>query len=612
MAILFMACFNDQNKSMQNKQKEELMKLPQDAHSLSLPNDCRATHLKWKAKVDFASKIIEATATWTLRRLNNTGEVRFDTRSLNIEEVWSGDQKLSFRLSDQDSILGRALIITIPDTATQVSIRYKTEPSAEALLWVEGETPFLFTQSEAILARTWIPCQDSPGVRFDYVAEVSVPDNLLAVMSATNPKEKNSSGVYHFIMEKPVPSYLMALAVGDIGYKAIDNRTGVYASPHLLEKAFNEFQDIPKMVAAAEALYGPYVWGQYDVLVLPPAFPFGGMENPRLTFATPTILAGDKSLVSLIAHELAHSWSGNLVTNATWDDFWLNEGFTVYFELRIMEKVAGVEYAEMLASLNRQDLDTTLREIAASEDPDDSKLKLNLKGRNPDDGMTDIAYNKGYFLLRWLEKKVGREKFDAFLKSYFTDFGFKPMDTEKFKSILLERLPELQSASAAIDQWIYHEGLPADCPLVQSEKLAQADKMRMEWEQGSVKTKDLPWQDWAYQQRYRFLSNLSNQIDAQRLREFNAVWKVSETGNNEVLFAWLNQAVMKKEEDSYPRLESFLMEIGRRKFVAPLYTALVKTGQIQLARDIYSKARPNYHAVTRATIDDVLKVTSRN
>ncbi|MBL0317256.1 MAG: hypothetical protein IPP69_16430 [Flavobacteriales bacterium] len=300
-----------------------------------------------------------------------------------------------------------------------VEIDYKTSPDAEALLWVEGEKPFLFTQSQAILARTWVPCQDSPGVRITYNADVTVPSDLMALMSAENPQQKSSDGKYHFKMDQPIPSYLMALAVGDVVFREIGPRTGVYAIPSLADAAANEFSDMQKMVDEAEKLYGSYVWGRYDLLILPPAFPFGGMENPKLTFATPTIIAGDKSLVSLVAHELAHSWSGNLVTNSTWDDFWLNEGFTVYFEQRIMEAVYGRERSEMLATLSRQDLDATIADISTSEHPEDSKLKLALEGRSPDDGMTDIAYNKGYFFLRLIEETVGRERFDKFLKVFY-------------------------------------------------------------------------------------------------------------------------------------------------------------------------------------------------
>jgi aminopeptidase N len=437
---------------------------------------------------------------------------------------------------------------------------------------------------------------------------VKVPQGLMALMSAENPQSISADGTYSFKMDQPIPSYLMALAVGDVQFRPIGDRTGVYAIPSLIDAAANEFSDMQAMVDAAEKLYGPYVWGRYDLLILPPAFPFGGMENPKLTFATPTIIAGDKSLVSLVAHELAHSWSGNLVTNSTWDDFWLNEGFTVYFEQRIMEAVYGRERAEMLAQLSRQDLDATLTEISASAHPEDTRLKLALEGRSPDDGMTDIAYNKGYFFLRLIEETAGRDKFDAFIKSYFDTHKFQVMDTERFLEYLRANLvtPEMER-QINIQAWVYGEGLPANAPVVESNELSQVDKLREQWEKGEAKIAELPWERWSYQERYRFISNFSEVVTAKQMQTLDAHFAISATGNNEVLFAWLEQAIRKNYTPAYDELEKFLTSVGRRKFVAPLYEAMVATNQIQLAKSIYAKARPGYHAVTVGTVDEMMR-----
>jgi aminopeptidase N len=331
------------------------------------------------------------------------------------------------------------------------------------------------------------------------------------------------------------------------------------------------------------------------------------MENPKLTFATPTIIAGDKSLVSLVAHELAHSWSGNLVTNSTWDDFWLNEGFTVYFEQRIMEAVYGRERSEMLAQLSRQDLDATIAEIAASEHPEDTRLKLSLEGRSPDDGMTDIAYNKGYFFLRLIEETVGRDKFDVFLKNYFTENQFQVMDTERFLEYLRKNLidPEAEK-KINIQEWVYGEGLPSNIPSVQSNELKEVDDIRNKWEKSALTSSTLPWNEWTYQERYRFISNFSAEVTSREMAELDQLFSISSTGNNEVLFAWLEQSILKKYTPAYDELEKFLMSVGRRKFVAPLYEAMVKNGETEMARRIYAKSRANYHAVTTGTVDELL------
>jgi leukotriene-A4 hydrolase len=583
------------------------MKLARDPHTFSQPNEARVTHLEWNAKVDFVSKTIAATATYTIENITDTDKIILDTKQLNISEVTMDGAPVQFILGEERAFLGQSLSIPITKNSKEIAITYVTSPEAEALLWVEGAQPFLFSQSQAILGRTWIPLQDSPGVRITYNAKVQVPANLLALMSAENPQSKNTTGVYTFKMEQPIPGYLIALAVGDIAFKAVGPNTGVYAVPSVVKEAAAEFSDMQKMVDEAEKLYGSYVWGRYDLLILPAAFPFGGMENPRLTFATPTILAGDKSLVSLVAHELAHSWSGNLVTNSTWNDFWLNEGFTVYFEQRIMEAVYGRERSEMLAQIARQELDQTLAHIASSDNTEDSKLKLALDGRNPDDGMTDIAYNKGYFFLRLIEETVGREKFDKFVKDYFTSHSFQVMDTEKFLSYLMENLLDAETANRInVDAWIYGEGLPDNAPSIHSDKLNGVDETRVKWESGKLNSDKIPFAEWTYQEQYHFVFNLGQKVSKQQMASLDKAFNISNTGNNEVLFAWLLQSIRKNYAAAYPQLEAFLIKVGRRKFVAPLFSEMVKTNQTEMATKIYEKSRAGYHSVTIGTVDEIL------
>jgi aminopeptidase N len=606
------ACDNSSSETQDSEKGENTMKpemptLAEDPHSFSKPNDVRVAHLMWDADVDFETKQISAVAKWDIENLSGADKVIFDTHNLDIKSVTDSEgNELNFELGAQEEFLGSPLTIQIDESTDQVQINYITSPNAGALLWVEGEDPFLFSQSQAILARTWIPTQDSPGVRFTYNAEVTVPKDLMALMSAENPQEKNETGTYNFTMDQPIPAYLLALAAGNVEFRAIGERTGVYAIPELIDEAEYEFQEMDEMLKAAEDLYGKYAWGRYDLLILPPAFPFGGMENPRLTFATPTIIAGDRSLTALVAHELAHSWSGNLVTNSTWDDFWLNEGFTVYFEQRIMEEVYGKEYSEMLAELSLQGLKEEVHEIS-EEHPADTHLKLELEGRNPDDGMTAIAYDKGYFFLRLLEETVGRERFDAFLNEYFTSHAFTVMDTERFVDYLKEELlTEEEQEQINLEAWIYGPGLPENMPEVGSEKIAMVDSLIQTWSAGETATADLPWKDWAYQQKYRFLSNLPESVSAEQLSELDKTYSVTQTGNNEVLFAWLEQSILKDYEAAYPRVEEFLVNVGRRKFLTPLYAAMKETGKMDMALSIYEKARPNYHSVATGTMDELL------
>ncbi|MGY8918053.1 MAG: M1 family aminopeptidase/hydrolase, partial [Flavobacteriales bacterium] len=503
---------SNSTKELNSTAKQEAilnMKRATDHHSYSKPEEAVVTHLDWTADVDFKSRTISATATYDIKTSDNAKEIIFDIRELDILNVKVDGKEVSFIVGEEQDFIGSPLSVSITQASMKVSITYNTQPGADAFLWVEeseGMAPFLFTQSQAILARTWIPCQDSPGVRFTYNATVDVPEGLMALMSAVNPTEKDSKGHYTFVMDQPIPSYLLALAVGDVEFRSVGEHTGVYATPDLIDAAEYEFAEMEDLLVAAESLYGKYAWERYDLLVLPAAFPFGGMENPRLTFATPTIIAGDRSLVSLVAHELAHSWSGNLVTNSTWDDFWLNEGFTVYFEQRIMEAVYGRDISEMLATLSYRGLVNELSDL----NPNDTHLRLHLKGRNPDDGMTAIAYDKGYLFLRMIEETVGREPFDAFVSEYFTQHAFTVMDTDNFIAYLENNLLIDESTREAVNlsAWIDGAGLPDNCPKVYSERIENVDKAVEAWTSGDLATSDILWDKWLYQERYRFLKSI--------------------------------------------------------------------------------------------------------
>ena len=586
-----------------------------DVHSYARPNEAVVRQIDLSLTVDFEKKQLVGTVDLTIKNLTGTDQLCLDSRDLSIKKVMFEDgSPCKFELMEEDPFLGQQLVINIKPETKKVKIEYSTSPQAAALQWLQpqqtagGKSPFLFTQSQAILARTWIPLQDSPGIRFTYNATIKCPKELMAVMSAKNDTVKHADGVYHFEMPQAIPSYLMALTVGDLQFHAYDERSGVFAEPVTLEKAAYEFVDIPRMISAAEELYGPYAWGRYDLLVLPPSFPFGGMENPRITFATPTILAGDRSLVSLVAHELAHSWSGNLVTNATWNDFWLNEGFTVYFETRIMEKIYGKPYADMLTVLGMGDLLKTIEAIG--KDSADTHLFLNLEGRDPDDGVSDIAYEKGRFFLTTIEKAVGQERWDVFVKKYFAEHSFQSMTTTKFLDYLDKELikgdDELKK-QLRINEWVYGPGLPSNCVVVTSDELTKAADQAKLFMNGKF-AKELVTTNWTTHHWLYFLRQLPDSISLDKMKDLDNVFHFTQSGNSEILCDWFQHSIHSNYTTADVAMEKFLINVGRRKFLKPIYNALVETPSgKEKAKNIYAKARPGYHAVSYQTIDEILK-----
>jgi len=581
-----------------------------DMHSFAKPKEAVITHLSLSIKVDMKKQIIAGVANYTIEKAANATQIWFDTKQLNIEKVLlNGSVETNFQLTSEKPFLGKGLSVKINPDTKNVSIYYSTTKESAALQWLtpeqtEGKTaPFLFTQGQAILTRTWIPIQDSPGIRFSWDASVKVPPTLLPVMSAQNPKQKNETGEYTFRMVEPVPAYLIALAVGDIYFITLSDRTGVYAEADMIGKASDELMEMEKMLVSAEQLYGPYQWGRYDVIILPPSFPFGGMENPRLTFATPTIITGDRSLISLIAHELAHSWSGNLVTNATWDDFWLNEGFTVYFERRIMEAISGKEYADMLSVLGYQDLLETVADLGDTTEA--THLKLNLKDKDPDDGMSDIAYEKGYFFLQYLENKLGRTSFDAFLTEYFKTYAFRTITTEEFISYLNKKFVGKLDASQ-IKEWIYKPGLPSTLIKPISVRFNLVDAEMSRFVDQSVKAEKLVTTNWSTHEWIRFIRKLPTSVSNKQLIELDKAFSFTNSRNAEIQFAWYMQAIQHNYEPADKAIVSFLSAIGRRKFVLPLYKSLYANKRTSdLAKETYNKLKLGYHSVTQQSVDEV-------
>jgi leukotriene-A4 hydrolase len=579
-------------------------------------------HLRLALRIDFAQRELAGSATWLLAEPVAAATVLvLDTRDLTIEGVSLGEAAsatpLAYSLAAPDAVLGQALRLELPAGTSAISIRYRTSPGAAALQWLApaqtaGQHPFLFTQSQAILARTWLPCPDSPGLRFSYEAEVTIEGaergQLLALMSAAdNPQATAPDGCYSFRQPQPVPAYLLALAVGRLDFAPLGERTGLYAEPAMLAQASEEFGELNRMVDAAEQLYGPYRWGRYDLLVLPPSFPFGGMENPCLTFVTPTIVAGDRSLTSLVAHELAHSWSGNLVTNATWNDFWLNEGFTVYFERRIMEQLYGRPYAQMLQVLGEADLQHTIQDLGPASPA--THLRLHLAGRDPDDGLNDIAYEKGCLLLLTLEQLVGRPRLDAFITEYFARFAFQSMDTDRFAAYLTQALLSPTEASQLdLPAWLDGPGLPPGAPVTKSARFAAVEEALTQLAAGATPSSLQPiTTEWSSQEWEHFLRGLPPTLTAADLAGLDAAFHFTTSGNAELLAAWFPLVLRASYTPADAALEKFLLHVGRRKFLVPLYRALLASpGGRTRAQQLYRLARPNYHSVATSTLDELV------
>ncbi|MCB9879556.1 MAG: M1 family metallopeptidase [Planctomycetes bacterium] len=581
-----------------------------DTHSFARPDQVRSTHLALDLTLDFDAKVASGSVTHTLDRRDPAAPLVLDTNQLTIEGV--ADQRgeaLPWTCPEAaDEFLGRPLTVALRPDTTTVTIGYRTSPLAEAMQWLAPEqtngkqAPFLFTQGQAILTRSWIPLQDSPAVRVTWQARVRAPSGLVPVMSAG--QRGRDGDAYTFAMDRAVPSYLIALACGDLTSRDISDRCAVWAEPSIVDAAARELGDMEQMVQACEQLFGPYRWGRYDVLFLPPSFPFGGMENPTLTFATPTILAGDKSLVALIAHELAHSWSGNLVTNATWRDFWLNEGFTVHLEQRIMEHVYGQDRAQMEIALGMKGLQEELAGLPAA----DQVLHIDLTGRNPDDGMTAVAYDKGAAFLRRLEQVFGRARMDAFLRAWFDEHAFQSVTTATFVEFLERRLLAKDPAAAAqvdVARWIEQAGLPEDAPIPDSPLFRAVDDALAALRSGEAPG-ELATDGWTTPQWLRFLAGL-DEPSAQVLAALDRAFRFTQSGNSEILCAWLDLSTRRGYHAVDRRLELFLMTVGRRKFLKPLYQALLDTeGGKARALDIYRRARPRYHAVSQHTLDAML------
>ena len=604
--------------------------VPKDASTLANVDAFVAKHLVLDLTADFTAKTLSGTAELRVdRRDPKASELVLDTRDLKIDKVEAASgsgawASTTYRLDAATPAFGSALHIAMAAGADRVRVTYSTSPSARGLQWLAPsqtagkKQPFLFSQAEAIQARSFIPLQDTPGVRMTYEATIHTPKDLVAVMAAEMEDvgrvlldAPTNTRVFKFKMPQAIPSYLIAIAIGDLAFRKMSDRTGVWAEPSVVDAAAREFEDTEKMITTTESLYGPYRWGRYDLLVLPPSFPFGGMENPRLTFATPTVIAGDKSLVSLVAHELAHSWSGNLVTNATWHDFWLNEGFTTYLERRIVEALYGKSVADMQSAIGVSDLAESRKTLDVASD---RTLLPDLTGRDPDDAFSNVPYEQGQLFLVFLESKFGRGAFDAFLRKWFDEHAFQSATTEQFLAFLKANLLDTKPGAvtdAQIQEWLHTEGVPTFAVLPTSDAFAKVEQARDEWLKGGAmdalaKTASA----WSTQEWMHFVDSLPRKMEASRLAALDQRFKLTESMNSEIAHVWFRLAIANRYTTAYPAMERYMIRIGRRKLIVPLYRDLASYPEgLKLANRIFAEARDGYHPLAQTTVADILKKT---
>ncbi|MFI5181468.1 MAG: M1 family metallopeptidase [Thermoanaerobaculia bacterium] len=585
-----------------------------DPHSYADGGQPRVVHLDLDLAADFDRHVLSGTAALKLASAEGGG-FDLDTKGLTIHEVRTeSGAAVPFSLADEEPILGRKLMLSLPPGTRRVWIRYETSPEAVALQWLDpaqtagGKLPFLYSQCQAIHARTVVPIPDTPARRITYRAALTLPEPLSAVMSAgpagDRPGPRPGTRTFLFDMPQPIPTYLLALAAGPIASHDLSPRSRVHAEPEIVESAAREFDGVEAMIRTAEGLFGPYVWDRYDMLVLPPSFPYGGMENPRMTFLTPTVIAGDRSLVDVVAHELSHSWTGNLVTNATMDHFWLNEGATTWAERRILEALHGPDVALLGWAAGETALSLAFERFGAGSPL--TKLRTDLSGVDPDEAFSSIPYEKGARFFALLERTAGRERFDRFLGDYIARFRFTSITSETFVAFLNEKLPGL-SGEIHTEQWLYGTGLPKNAPAFHSARLSELTQLGERFASG-------PRPDRAALARLTpaemlvFLQHVPRPLPPGVTADLEAATGFLGQGNHELLVEGLTIAAASDWERAFARIREVLTSVGRMKYLRPLYKALGATPRTRaLAREIYAGARPRYHVLSRRVVESALE-----
>ena len=569
----------------------------------------RIKHIDFYIQVDFASRTLDVEATYQTEQ-PISGSLFLDSFKIQMGEAHVNGRTLAWEFDQNDGLLGERLHLKGLENDSSFTLKFTTSPEARALQWMTpeqtagGKHPFLFSQCQAINARSIFPCQDTPSVRFTYSAEVEVPKELTAVMAAEQARGPEGSGMFIFNMPQPIPSYLFAIAVADLEFRELGPRTGIYADPKIIDAAAWEFAGIEKTIIEAEKLLGPYLWGRYDMLVLPPSFPFGGMENPRLTFLTPTAILGTRGQVNLVTHELAHAWTGNLVTNATWQDFWLNEGWTTYAEQRITEILEGKDAVDLNAVYDEKRTFEVMQLLGM--DSHLTRLKLTGEERNPDPMATQLAYTKGCFFIRELEYAVGRERFDPFIQKYMKNFQFQSLTTEGFLEFLNQHLPEVFE-KVDIHAWIYEPGMPASWHKPHSHLFAEVEKALVDLSQGKLPGKEQV-KDWHRYQILSFLQGLPPQLSVEQCKQMEDVLELEKRNDDHFYSYFYAVSIQSGYKEVMPRVEQFFEHIGRMLYLYPVLRAMVNTDWTRdQARSLVERVRERQHPVTVASEERLLK-----
>jgi aminopeptidase N len=606
-----------------------------DYHSFANIDQFRVTRVELNLRVDFVNKVLFGAVALQVKRLDpNATQLVLDSRDLDIRDVSEKPSSVigalsksettwvsrPFHVDRGDPLLGSPLVIELPPlkrSTETIKIEYVTSPTAPALQWLTDRQtagkhhPFMYTLSYPIAARSWIPLQDTPLVRATYSALIHTDDSVLAVMSAKNDPKVKRNGEYSFVMSDPVPSCLIALAVGDLRFKETGTRTGVYAEKPLLEQAAKDFADADTMLKSAERLFGPYRFDRYDVVVMPPSFPIEEVGNPDAPFVTPTAVSGDRSQESVVAQALAQAWAGGLVSVSSWRDVWINEGLSRYMRDRLTEELFGRPRTEAQSWFTLR----SLRDDLGSQSAADQLLAADLRGRDPASAGREPAFEKAGLFFAYLDAKYGRERFDAFLKGYFDHFMLKSIDTDQFiaylKENLLDRFPGIVTREQVL-AWVTSAGIPADAMLPASAAFDTVDAARSAWLTGKVPARKIDTRGWETPQWQYFLFGMPA-LRRDQLADMDQAFGFNRSTNAQVAGAWFLLVIRNDYQPGYQRLEEYLESTGRSSLIVPLYAELVRTpAGATLAKRVYALAKPFYQARTAALVDAVVRPDAGN